>query len=291
MHPHRPARVCTITQAAPPKLPWCSKQLPKVAVQLSTPHFLTTTTQLWWPMGFQETSKNNRCSSTIQVRMWSSKGVKIPQFLVMIREEYVIIRYTLCLDSCDLYSHETIFCSLFVISFGKLQCFWRSCVPFLDIWLSYKTLPQLFHKHTPKTHRCLWTSWALPQIVDQRKTCLSRKMMLNASKRLGFHICSFVFSLFTSFYFHESERGFGSLVVKWHLLISIAGPIVHTLHPSAPQPCRSLSVAWLSPASAGLGHEVIKSLWSKRHGSFPVLPKLRKQVETRNQLKTWMVML
>lgn len=80
------------------------------------------------------------------------------------------------------------------------------------------------------------------------------------------------FSLFTFFYFHESERGFGSLVVKWHLLISIAGPIVHTLHPSAPQPCRSLSVAWLSPASAGLGHEVIKSLSSKRHGSFPAFP-------------------
>ena len=158
MHPHRPARVCTITQAAPPKLPWCSKQLPKVAVQLSTLHFLTTTTQLWWPMGFQEISKNNtfKCSSTIQVRMWSSKRVKIPQFLVMIREEYVLIvilRYTLCLDSCDLYSHETIFCSLvFVISFRKLQCFWRSCVPFLDHLIELQgfttALPQAHPKNT-----------------------------------------------------------------------------------------------------------------------------------------------
>lgn len=173
--------------------------------------------------------------------------------------------------------------------FAKCSVFDVAACRFLTIWLSYKTLPQLFHKHTPKTQRCLWTSWPLPQIVDQWKTCLSRKMMRNVSKRLGFHICSSVFSLFTSFYFHESDRGHGSLVVKWHLFISIAGPIVHTLHPSAPQPCRSLSVAWLSPASAGLGHEVIKSLCSKRHGSFPVLPKLRKQVETWKQLKPWMV--
>lgn len=237
-------------------------------------------------MGFQEISKNNRCSSTIQVRMWSSKRIKIPQFLVMIREGHVIIRYTLCLDSCDLYSHETIFCSPFVYIFSQIAMFLAKlrAISWPSDWAT-----RLYHSSStstpPKTHRCLWTSWALPQIVDQQKTCLSRKMVRNASKRLFFHVCSFVFSLFTSFYFHKSERGFGSLVVKWHLLISIAGPIVHTLHPSAPQPCRSLSVAWLSPASAGLGHEVIKSLCSKRHGSFPVLPKLRKQVETWKQLK------
>lgn len=193
-------------------------------------------------MGFQEISKNNRCSSTIQVRMWSSKRIKIPQFLVMIREGHVIIRYTLCLDSCDLYSHETIFCSPFVYIFSQIAMFLAKlrAISWPSDWAT-----RLYHSSStstpPKTHRCLWTSWALPQIVDQQKTCLSRKMVRNASKRLFFtsvHLFLAFLHLFTFTNQREDLVHWLSNDIYWFLLlVRLSTPCTH-LHPNLAEVCQ-----------------------------------------------------